>query len=122
MVLTMRRYDFEEELMNDNSFDTLTRHAAGRVSRRASLLALGTAGVAALAGPISGEAKKQKRKQKQSVGKKARQKCQQQVGQCVDFLTPICVGDVTCLAKVQRCCAVVGNCDPVGLFTCVATL
>lgn len=76
--------------------------------------------------PIGGEAKKQKRnqkqKQKQSNGKRARQKCQQQVGQCVDFLTPICVGNLACLADLRRCCAVVGNCDPVGLFTCVATL
>jgi hypothetical protein len=104
--------------MNDRYVALLTRYAAGRVSRRASLLTLGTVGVAALTGPTVTEARKKKRKQ--SAGEKARQKCQKQVGQCVAFLTPTCDGDLDCQAQVRRCCPEVGTCDVVGLFTCVS--
>lgn len=101
--------------MNNLSFDTFTRHAAGRVSRRASLAPLGTVGLAALASPISTEAKKQKK----GAGKKAKQKCQKQVGQCTTFLDPLCEDDPDCLALVQECCAFAGSCDVDGFFDCL---
>jgi hypothetical protein len=102
--------------MNDLSFGTLVRRAVGRVSRRASLMTLGMAGLAALASPLSTVAKKRKK----SAGKKARQKCQKQRGQCTTFLLPICAGgSADCVVRVQRCCALAGNCDPVGFFTCL---
>ncbi len=100
--------------MNHVTFDTLTRHAARRVSRRASLIMLGTAGPAAFASPTSTEAKNKKT----SAGKKARQKCQEQVGQCTTFLTPSSC-DSDCLAVIQRCCAFVGSCDIAGFVLCL---
>lgn len=107
--------------MDNQSFDALTRSAAARASRRITLLRLGAAGAGALAAPITAASAKGKRKKKPSVGKKAKQKCQQQAEQCVAFLTSICTGDPDCLVKVQRCCAIVGTCDAVGLFTCAAS-
>jgi hypothetical protein len=101
--------------MNDLSFDALARHAAGRVSRRASLMTVGAAGVATLVRPLSSEAKKKGK----SAGKKAKQKCQKQTGQCTTFLNPICAGDPTCLAKAQECCGFAGSCDVNGFFDCV---
>jgi hypothetical protein len=108
------RYESEEELMNDLPFDTLTRHAARRASRRASLMTLGKAGLAALASPLSTVAKKKR------AGKKAKQKCQRQVGQCTTFLLPLCGEDPDCLTFAQQCCALTGNCDPVGFINCVS--
>jgi hypothetical protein len=50
--------------MKDESFDTLTRQAGG-VSRRASLMTLSAAGLAAiLAAPFAAEAKKGGKKKK----------------------------------------------------------
>lgn len=106
--------------MDIRTFDTLTLHAGSRVSRRSTLLTLGLVGVGAITAPTATEAKRKRRKKQQSVGEKAAQKCQQQVGQCVAFLGPTCDGDLTCQARVQRCCTVVGECDIVGLFTCAS--
>jgi hypothetical protein len=84
---------------------------------------MGAVGVAALAAPVAAAAKrgKRKKKKKPSVGEKAQQKCLQQADQCVAFLAPTCGEDLDCRARVQRCCAVVGECDVVGLFTCAAS-
>lgn len=107
--------------MDNRSFDALTRLAVAPASRRVTLLKLGGAGVAAFAAPVAAASKRGKRKKKPSVGEKARQKCLQQAEQCVAFLAPTCASDLNCQARVQRCCAVVGECDVVGLFTCAAS-
>jgi hypothetical protein len=101
--------------MNDLTFDTLIRHVARRASRRTSLMTLGTAGLATLASPLGTVAKKKR------AGKKAKQKCQRQVGQCTTFLLSQLCGENNpeCLALVDRCCALAGNCDPVGFLNCV---
>ena len=107
--------------MDNRSFDTLTRRVVAPASRRITLLRLGAAGAAAIAPSTIAASKRGKRKKKPSVGEKARQKCLQQAEQCVTFLTPTCDGDLDCQARTQRCCALVGTCDVVGLFTCAAS-
>ena len=79
--------------------------AFDHLSRRASLTALGAAGVAGLLAhaPVA--------EGKQSTSKKAKKKCKKQVDQCVSSFTATCKGDPTCLATVQRCCPLVGTCD-----------
>jgi hypothetical protein len=97
-----------EELMNNVSFDTLTRHA--------SRLSLGAAGLTSLAAqptPVIADAKKR------NANKKAKQKCQSQVGQCVSNTASLCNGDAACLAKTELCCAFFGSCDLPGWIACL---
>jgi len=90
--------------MDDVTFDAL--------SRRASLLTLGPAGVAALASPIAASAKKKKKK-KGDVNKL----CKKQVQPCLDFLTAACAGEPSCLA-VLGCCSILGSCNTTQFLTC----
>jgi len=107
--------------LKNRSSNTVKQYAVGLLSRRLALLALSTAGIAAFAAPSTTEAGQKKRKRKQTVGEKAKQKCLQQVEQCIASLSPDCDGNVDCQALVQRCCPVVGTCDVVGFFSCVTT-
>jgi hypothetical protein len=98
------------EHMNDHVFDFFTRHGAQGVTRRSSPNATETAGSPASKGPL-GAAKK-------SAGKKAKQKCQRQIGQCTTFYTTVCQGNADCLAKAERCCPELVDCDLLGFLTC----
>jgi hypothetical protein len=98
--------------MNDVSFDTLTRHAS-----RLSLGADGLTGPATLPTPVTANAKKRNASKK--ANKKAKQKCQSQVGQCVSNMAPFCTGNPACLAKVELCCAFFGSCDLSGWTVCL---
>jgi hypothetical protein len=92
--------------MNDMSFDLLTR--------RASFMALGTAGlVAAVVNPIAAEAKRKKTKKKWDVNKL----CKKQVGSCTTLVTSLCAGQADCLA-LFGCCPILGSCDITGFLTC----
>jgi hypothetical protein len=99
--------------MNDVSFDSLTRHA--------SRLSLGTAGLTGLAAqptPVTADAKKRNGNKK--AAKKAKQKCQSQVEQCVSNTASLCNGgDAACLAKTELCCAFFGSCDLSGWIACL---
>jgi hypothetical protein len=105
--------------MNDPAFDAFTRHAAGGISRRTSLLTLGGAGVAAaLGGPLAAEAKKNKRdnkKFKRKIKKAQNKKCQQQVGQCQAIVAAQQPGNAAAFA----CCDFLGTCDFAGLVVCL---
>jgi hypothetical protein len=94
--------------MNDVTFDGLTR--------RASLLGLGVAGAAALATPITSEAKNKGKK-------KAKKKCRSQVEPCTTILTAFnCSGgDPDCIAQIQLCCQLVGTCDFNAFVACLST-
>lgn len=107
--------------MNKPSANASKPCAAEPLSRRLALLALSSVGLRAFAAPSTTEARKKKRKPKQTVGEKAKQKCLQQVEQCVGFLSTICEDDADCLALAQRCCPVAGTCDVEGFFTCLST-
>jgi hypothetical protein len=86
----------------------MDHHAFAALTRRASLLSLGAAGVGALAGHLAVDAKK---KNRSKIKKKARQKCQNQAGQCLAFLSVSCGNDTSCVVSAQLCCPLVGNCD-----------
>jgi hypothetical protein len=96
-------------------FDTLTR--------RASLLTLGSAGVAAALGIPTVTSAKKKHGKGKNKGKSGDPNalCKKQVGQCTDFFEAACQGNPDCLATVDRCCPTLGSCDLAGFFECVAT-
>src|SRR5262249_24476694 len=99
--------------VNPTIFDTLTR--------RASLLRLGTAGLTAvLANPLSASARK---KHGKSNSKKVdpNRLCKAQVKQCLDFFTPRCGDDVPCVEAANECCPVLGDCELAGFVDCVRT-
>jgi hypothetical protein len=101
--------------MLESTFDAVARTAATRISRRGSLLTLGGAGLAALAGPVQARAKK-----KSSIAKKARRlanrKCRQQVEECVTSLTQI--GS----EEAVPCCDFLADCDSAGHIQCLLNL
>jgi hypothetical protein len=86
-------------------------------TRRASLLTLATAGLAALAQPIAGKGRKGKRKQRRNGD--ANKLCKKQVGQCFDIFAPTCEDSPACQAELDICCPVLGRCDFGGFFTCL---
>jgi hypothetical protein len=91
--------------MDPVSFDAL--------SRRASLMTLGTAGLAALASPLTVDAKKKKKK-KGDVNKL----CKRQIGECNTFVTITCAGDPECLDALP-CCQELKTCDFAGFLNCL---
>lgn len=112
--------------MNHRSFDALALHAAGRISRRASLGTLG-AGVTALAAlaavrstAVGKRGKGKKKRGGGNVAQKADQKCAQQKQQCVDFLRENCPeGDQDCAIDAIVCCRIAGECDIIGFLLCL---
>jgi hypothetical protein len=90
--------------VNRNTFDALTR--------RASLMALGAAGISAM-GQTDRMSAKKKRK-KGDVNKL----CKRQVSQCLDFYLPQCE-DGACLARFNRCCPQFGTCNFFGFYDCI---
>ncbi|HYI14927.1 MAG TPA: hypothetical protein VEX37_06030 [Thermomicrobiales bacterium] len=115
--------------MGEHMFDDFTRRAGEAVSRRASLLTLSTAGLAALVQPIEAAAKKSKNDKKT---KKATQACKNelaecttqatqcsaQADQCTTFVSAVCTGDPGC-AAIAACCAFLGSCDVGAFFVCL---
>ncbi len=89
------------------------------LTRRASLLTLGSAGLAALAQPMVSSAKKKKKKQKKGD---VNQFCKKQVDQCRTFLSASCEGEgqAACLLAVETCCPEFGTCNFAGFFDCIA--
>lgn len=99
--------------MDTRTFDAMTR--------RASLLTLGAAGLATLGSlwrPLAAGARKRNGKKAKKENKKFDQRCKKQVGPCESVLTANCNGDPGCLRGVP-CCSFFGKCDGVGFVTCV---
>lgn len=88
---------------------------SSRLSRRASLVALGAAGFGAAVAPRAAKGKKKG---------KANKRCKPQVAQCQSFFTGECQGDVNapdCVARIN-CCELLGTCNFDGLITCLQPL
>ena len=83
------------------------------VTRRASLVALGAAGLGVTLSPVATSAKKNKRK--------VTKRCKPQVAQCEVSMTTLCanVGIPDCAALVQ-CCAPLAGCNFNSFATCLA--
>jgi hypothetical protein len=117
--------------MDNHSFDSLIRHAAGGVSRRTTLMTLGAAGLAALVGPFAADAKKggkKKRKNKSTNIAPAPlecppapvNRCPAQADSCTTIFGAQCGGDPSCTATVA-CCSLLETCDASSFWACLAT-
>jgi hypothetical protein len=103
----------EGRLMNTRAFDALTRHAADAVSRRAALVTLGGAALAAaVASPGVSAAKKRVGK---TCKKKEKKRCNNDAAACRTTLVLGCVGDDECIALLTPCC---DTCSANGFFAC----
>ena len=91
--------------MDTQAFDALTR--------RASLVTLGAAGLAALVAPIAADAKK-KRSKKGDVNKR----CKQQVAAWTAFVPALCGDGPNCDALIA-CGAQLAVCDFTGFLVCI---
>lgn len=95
--------------MESRTFDALTR--------RASLLTVGMAGLASLARPLTSAAKKNRKNKNKKKGD-VNKLCKTQVGQCETFINTFCQGQPGC-ADLLDCCSEVGVCDFTGFIACV---
>lgn len=108
--------------MSEQTFDAFARRA-GEVSRRGSLLTLGGAGLAALAGSSIAEAGKSNKKANRKARKKGKKKCKKQVDQCAEFIGDLCSivqegGSETCEAQFSPCCEFFAQCQATAFFDC----
>jgi hypothetical protein len=109
--------------MNKTPFDLLSQRLALATSRRASLLSLGGAGVAAITGLSLTEAGKTSKKRKKN--KKDNKKCQRQVGQCNAYFAPLCEDEnapAGCAEQIGECCAFLGTCQAEAFIDCLMTI
>lgn len=92
------------------------RSSLSGLTRRASLVALGAAGLSAAIPPRAAKGKKKKGK--------ANKRCKPQVAQCQAFFALECGGDVTApeCAALVTCCESLGTCNFDGLITCLQPL
>jgi hypothetical protein len=97
-----------EEEMNNGTFEALTR--------RASLMSLGTAGLIALTNPFVAGAKKKQGKNKGKNGD-VNKLCKGQVGECTTALTALCAGDPDCQDLIA-CCSNLGRCNFTSFLDC----
>lgn len=100
--------------MDTRRFDAITR--------RASLLTLGTAGLATLATlthPHAGEARKKKKRKGNKADSDAL--CKKQVEQCASALAQECEddGDDPQCPDLIDCCSFLGTCNVDGFLVCV---
>lgn len=99
--------------MNDQLLGGLTRRASDVITRRASLLTLGSATLAAALPPEITAADKKTKKIK-------KKKCKKQVGQCTTFLSGACLGDPVCESAIT-CCGLFANCNAAEALPCIFT-
>jgi hypothetical protein len=112
--------------VDTKAFDALARRAGRAASRRAALIGLGGAALAAGRGGAPGA-------RAGTAGKKARKRCRRQRGQCVAFLeTEWCVnGSVAeragaegapidaCVAFFRPCCDLLARCKAGQALSCL---
>lgn len=97
--------------------DHMARRAAGGMTRRGSVLALGGGTLAALAAVPEAEAgRKQGRKCRRKARKKARRICRRQIAQCEASFREANPPD---LDERLPCCALLANCDYEEFFACL---
>src|SRR3954470_994090 len=112
--------------MENRSFDILTRSAAGAITRRKTFTTLGAAGLLALIGPFTADAKKGSKKKKKNHQSDAPlecppapvDRCPAQANTCTTILTGQCGGDPSCVDRIG-CCSLLATCDTAGFFACI---
>jgi hypothetical protein len=123
---------YGRDFVSEQFIDTVTRHAAGAVSRRASLLTLGGMALATMSvvpAAAKGEKKGKKRKKHKgsdggisNAGQQlAQAKCASQGDQCRASVTALCEGDSECLDLRLRCCDFFATCNGGTGLVCIFT-
>jgi hypothetical protein len=114
--------------MNVRAIDTLNQHTVARRSHRRSLLALGSAGLVAVAGQFTAEGKKKGAKNKNKARRAPRicpappdNPCPAEAEQCATITALFCEGSTTCQQQVD-CCSFLQTCDANGYFACLAAV
>lgn len=92
--------------MDDRTFDVLTR--------RASLLSLSVAVLAAFSTPPASA-----RRTKNDRDKKAKQRCRTQIDQCTSVIALQCQGETVDCLEALECCDFAGQCDFTGFINCL---
>jgi hypothetical protein len=101
--------------MSSTSFDAVARRAAVAISRRATVMTVGGAGLAAALGvPFTAARKSGKKRKKKNA-------CQRQVGQCRGFFTNVCGSETGC-PEAFACCELLANCNSGGFVACIGDL
>jgi hypothetical protein len=109
-----------EKSVTEQAIDSFSRRSAG-ITRRGSLMTLGGAGLAAMAGPSTAEAGKSDKKANRKARKKGKKKCKKQDGQCVQVFEELCAteGDPEfCEDAFIPCCAFLAQCQTTAFFEC----
>jgi hypothetical protein len=109
--------------MNEQIIDSLTRRVADGISRRDSIFALGGAGLAALSGLATAEARKKHKRKKDK--KKSDKKCKRQKDECNGVFAPLCAdpdAPEDCLELTSACCAFLGDCKAAAFLDCFFAL
>ncbi|MGH2618231.1 MAG: hypothetical protein ACRDJC_23630 [Thermomicrobiales bacterium] len=118
--------------MGEHTFDDVTRRAAEAVSRRASLVSLGMAGLAVFAHPFPTDAKNKNKNKKNRSNKKASKRCEDELAECTAqttscsvqaeectaFLSAACAGDPAC-PNLIACCLFLDRCHASAFLTCL---
>jgi hypothetical protein len=101
--------------MTERILGAVTRRTHDAVSRRGSLLTLGTAAlIVAAAQPALGDVAKASKK----TSKLKKKKCKRQVDQCIAGLIAGCQGSVVCESNTT-CCGLFANCNATDALTCI---
>ena len=87
------------------------------LTRRASLLTLGAAGLKAAAFPTAASAKKKHGKKK---NEDANALCKRQIASCTTFFNAASAGNPAFLARVAQCCPLLGTCQLAETFACLS--
>jgi hypothetical protein len=108
--------------VSEQIIDSITRHAAGAVSRRASLLALGGMVLAAVPSAAKGGKKRKKRKggagDRSNAGQQlAQARCASQVAQCRASVSGFCDPE-DCPTQLS-CCDFFATCNAAGALACM---
>jgi hypothetical protein len=105
--------------MKEQTFDSLAQHTAHGISRRASILTLGAAGVAAaLSAPSIADAKK--KKCKKNTCPSLEEICAPLVEECTDTVAAICPPNTDC-SRLSNCCEDFETCNVGAFVRCLAT-
>jgi hypothetical protein len=99
--------------MDSGMIDTFARDVATAQNRRASLKALGAAGLAALTAPPA------MAKKKKNCTKKVTGKCNQQIDACQATVEDFCGIDPDCAEALFHCCDLFADCDAGAALTCI---
>jgi hypothetical protein len=109
--------------MHGHAFDDVSRRAAGRASRRGSLMALGGA---AMAATVAGVPVVQAGNARKKTKRRIRRTCGRQVDACREAILDLCGSGIDCeednLERLLLCCDNLSNCQAGASLDCYFSL